>query len=413
MKLRMEPANKQEIQFLKSQGALGKRAPSCSLLTRDDMVRLLESFGKRAVAERLRVSLSVPPDMKSYAGFLYIPSLDPSMLPADTVPVPSRRRRAPSAAKSAKNNIDCWDSEVNTPPPPEPVDKQVQNQQQMQASGNFMVHENPATFNLPNSHKRSSSDMYMANEPAPPKVRKLTYNMEHEVATPMMSQPCKCPDCQFSNPQPYSNTVYSQFLHQPHRPYYPPHHQHGPQPPHQHIQQPMYHQPMVHQPHHHQHPTMYHHQPMHMYSHQPMPMPMHSFLDEPPSARIPTPPPIQVEPSILGNDCTLLTASKNLSEVSPQKSTCKHAMSPGCVCADCNVPSKEDNGRSPLPPLFKLEAPSPFGDIQNDLNAKFADKFTDGDLNTDSEFVPHASVTTGTPVANLDSCELTEWYFGQ
>lgn len=61
MKLNMEPATKVEIQYLKNQGALGKRAPSCSLLTGEDMMRLLHAFNQGTTAERLANALSNTP----------------------------------------------------------------------------------------------------------------------------------------------------------------------------------------------------------------------------------------------------------------------------------------------------------------------------------------------------------------
>ena len=54
MNLRPEGASKSEIRVLKAQGILGKRAPSCSLLSAADMCRLLIAFGKEQCAEELR-----------------------------------------------------------------------------------------------------------------------------------------------------------------------------------------------------------------------------------------------------------------------------------------------------------------------------------------------------------------------
>ena len=54
MNLRPENASKSEIRVLKAQGILGKRAPSASLLTAEDMCRLLISFHKEECAKRLR-----------------------------------------------------------------------------------------------------------------------------------------------------------------------------------------------------------------------------------------------------------------------------------------------------------------------------------------------------------------------
>ncbi len=46
MGLRPEAASKNEIQQLKSNGVLGKRAPSCSLLNIEDTIRLVSFPGK-------------------------------------------------------------------------------------------------------------------------------------------------------------------------------------------------------------------------------------------------------------------------------------------------------------------------------------------------------------------------------
>lgn len=57
LNLKSERATKAEIRLLKTQGILGKRAPSCSLLNAEDMVRLLESFGKHRCAQDLRAAV--------------------------------------------------------------------------------------------------------------------------------------------------------------------------------------------------------------------------------------------------------------------------------------------------------------------------------------------------------------------
>jgi hypothetical protein len=57
MELPLEAANKSEIQYLKSVGILGKRAPSCSLLYAKDLLRLLYCFDKRKYAEELKRAL--------------------------------------------------------------------------------------------------------------------------------------------------------------------------------------------------------------------------------------------------------------------------------------------------------------------------------------------------------------------
>lgn len=54
----MEAADKDEIQYLKENGALGKRAPSASLLDGPSMIILLRAFGKEIIAERLRLGLT-------------------------------------------------------------------------------------------------------------------------------------------------------------------------------------------------------------------------------------------------------------------------------------------------------------------------------------------------------------------
>ena len=54
LQLRTENATKDEIQLLKSVNVLGKRAPSGSLIGAADMMRLLEYFSKRDVAEAFR-----------------------------------------------------------------------------------------------------------------------------------------------------------------------------------------------------------------------------------------------------------------------------------------------------------------------------------------------------------------------
>lgn len=77
MELKSERATKAEIQFLKTQGVLGKRAPSCSLLNGSDMVKLLEAFHKDRSAEKLRQALrrsgpltSDPEDIMKYKAAL-------------------------------------------------------------------------------------------------------------------------------------------------------------------------------------------------------------------------------------------------------------------------------------------------------------------------------------------------------
>lgn len=57
MNLKSERASKAEIRLMKAQGILGKRAPSCSLLNAEDMIKLLESFGKTRCASDLRTAV--------------------------------------------------------------------------------------------------------------------------------------------------------------------------------------------------------------------------------------------------------------------------------------------------------------------------------------------------------------------
>lgn len=53
MKLAMVSGTREEIVYLKQKGALGKRAPSCSLLSAPDMMRLLRAFKQDHIAEQL------------------------------------------------------------------------------------------------------------------------------------------------------------------------------------------------------------------------------------------------------------------------------------------------------------------------------------------------------------------------
>lgn len=53
LKLSSERASKMEIRLLKNQGILGKRAPSCTLLSAEDMAKLLGTFGKDDTGEEL------------------------------------------------------------------------------------------------------------------------------------------------------------------------------------------------------------------------------------------------------------------------------------------------------------------------------------------------------------------------
>lgn len=88
MSLKSERATKLEIRQLKAQGILGKRAPSCSLLCADDMLRLLEAFGKHSHARELRVAL------KKENNF--------SPLPMRVEEVRPRKRRSRASAQSTK-----------------------------------------------------------------------------------------------------------------------------------------------------------------------------------------------------------------------------------------------------------------------------------------------------------------------
>jgi len=65
LNLRSERANKHEIRLLKSQGIIGKRAPSCSLLNAEDMMTLLTYFDKEDAAEELRKAMQREIDQKS------------------------------------------------------------------------------------------------------------------------------------------------------------------------------------------------------------------------------------------------------------------------------------------------------------------------------------------------------------
>jgi len=58
MILKSERATKAEIRLLKGHGILGKRAPSCSLLCAEDMIKLLEAFGKDDLVRDLRMALA-------------------------------------------------------------------------------------------------------------------------------------------------------------------------------------------------------------------------------------------------------------------------------------------------------------------------------------------------------------------
>eukprot|EP00808_Paulinella_micropora_P008244 g51306.t1 len=66
MGLKSERASKGEIRLLKGQGILGKRAPSCSLLNAEDMIRLLRAFGKNECAHDLHQAMIA--NRKSFPG---------------------------------------------------------------------------------------------------------------------------------------------------------------------------------------------------------------------------------------------------------------------------------------------------------------------------------------------------------
>lgn len=57
MGLHSEPATRDEVRLLKLHGIIGKRAPSCSLLSGEDMIKLLEAFGKEQSAQDLKAAL--------------------------------------------------------------------------------------------------------------------------------------------------------------------------------------------------------------------------------------------------------------------------------------------------------------------------------------------------------------------
>jgi len=90
MSLKSERATKLEIRQLKAQGILGKRAPSCSLLNADDMIRLLEAFGKHSHARELRIA------MKKENNFSPIP------MRMDEIRPRKRRQRSSNQAKKKK-----------------------------------------------------------------------------------------------------------------------------------------------------------------------------------------------------------------------------------------------------------------------------------------------------------------------
>jgi len=56
-KLKSEPATKSEIQILKHEGLIGKRAPSCALLSGSDMIKLLLAFDKISEARELKAAI--------------------------------------------------------------------------------------------------------------------------------------------------------------------------------------------------------------------------------------------------------------------------------------------------------------------------------------------------------------------
>jgi len=57
MGLHAEAATREEVCLLKKHNVIGKRAPSCSLLSGPDMIRLLRAFGREDVASQLQVAL--------------------------------------------------------------------------------------------------------------------------------------------------------------------------------------------------------------------------------------------------------------------------------------------------------------------------------------------------------------------
>lgn len=91
MNLKSERATKAEIKALKAHGVLGKRAPSCSLLHGEDMIKLLQAFGKDTEVENLRLALQNDPKLRSIGS----PSLtsdsdapSPSLLDSPVSPNP-------------------------------------------------------------------------------------------------------------------------------------------------------------------------------------------------------------------------------------------------------------------------------------------------------------------------------------
>lgn len=386
MKLKMAPANKSEIKFLKLQGALGKRAPSCSLLNSEDMTKLLECFGKMGMAARLRLAMRNPPVLESDAGFLTIPAMDLSELPADTVPAPTRRR------KTVKHT-DCWDLEVRTPPPL-----------------NSLVVLNDSYHPTGRNGKRSASPPRMAGSNK--KQRALSYSPPEDFQPFQGYTPsCSCPDCGVGgtgynptmNYQGYPQTfTYQGVMYTaptaastytaPHgMAYYP--------------------QPVYNSASHTNYIPMIGMAPQNLIqtapfcplSYVPPPAPetflanqeLHcQIVAKEESPRSVTPPPITTDFKDhnvdIANDSTLLGQLKLMTPVD----------TPGAVKMQSNVNRTPNSlslsSLSPPPPLFKIdaikiEAPSPY---------------------TASEF-PHGP-HTGTPIANLQECEqLSDWYFGQ
>eukprot|EP00462_Mataza_sp_D1_P001692 CAMPEP_0175094024 /NCGR_PEP_ID=MMETSP0086_2-20121207/3351_1 /TAXON_ID=136419 /ORGANISM="Unknown Unknown, Strain D1" /LENGTH=392 /DNA_ID=CAMNT_0016367077 /DNA_START=202 /DNA_END=1380 /DNA_ORIENTATION=+ len=392
MKLRMEPANKAEIQFLKLKGALGKRAPSCSLLNCEDMTKLLKCFGKMQIAERLRRAMQNPPILESSSGFLDIPADCADNLPCDTVPVPSRRRKVSKAGKEA------WEFETMTPPPPK---------------GLLLSN---LDFTPSRGAKRSASPPRF-NDTKGRKQRKLSYPPPAHHMHPMYtSGSCSCPDCQiqttgappafyqmtpgapFAFPYPVYANADGTFTYYPAGipgavPYIPP----------QNLLQGSafamgtapYFAP---QPHY----TSFLSQGVLNQDSQDtdnlgtVPAPLSpqqlSPQQESPEVRPATPPPINTKiAQNITNDSTLLGQQSNLSIITP-------ILTP----ADKDAPTPTITlTNTPPPPLFKIdpvktESSSPIAEMGlNDTGCQSA-------------------AVNGTPVANLEEMnEQLEWYFGQ
>jgi len=92
MNLKSERASKAEIRLLKGSGILGKRAPSCSLLCAEDMIKLLEAFGKHDCVRDLRIALAK--DRKNVA-----PPSEPVLIQTNTPDLRKSRNNSPKSPR--------------------------------------------------------------------------------------------------------------------------------------------------------------------------------------------------------------------------------------------------------------------------------------------------------------------------